>query len=198
MTPNFCRVCWRPLGHLDAFDKDVQRRVAAVARFRRHRGDGPAEIVADDEHVAGEIGDRVGARVGDLALGAATEILISASVRRSRSFRSPTPKEGCEARARLTYRTAKIKGAAHHRANANYAELGAENADLALKRRLGNRIRLMRKAVSIKKGRSKAERPKSREETPKLGSDCEEACHRNRISDDGLLRACSAISTSIS
>jgi hypothetical protein len=29
--------------------------------------------------------------------------------------REETPKEGCEARARLTYRTAKTKGAPHHK-----------------------------------------------------------------------------------
>ncbi len=34
--------------------------------------------------------------------------------------------------------------------------------------------------LPIKKGRPKAERPKSREETPKLGSDCDEACQRDR------------------
>ncbi len=34
---------------------------------------------------------------------------------------------------------------------------------------------------STKKGRPIAERPKSREETPKLGYECDEACQRTRI-----------------
>jgi hypothetical protein len=37
------------------------------------------------------------------------------SVHERPKSREETPKEGCEARAELTYRTAKIKGAAHHR-----------------------------------------------------------------------------------
>jgi hypothetical protein len=37
------------------------------------------------------------------------------------------------------------------------------------------------RSCQIKKGRPNAERPKSREETPKLGNNCGEACQRNRI-----------------
>ena len=43
-------------------------------------------------------------------------------------------------------------------------------------------FQLMREVrVPNKEGRPKAERPKSREETPKLGSDCGEACQRNHL-----------------
>ena len=63
------------LGHLDAVDQRVQRRVAAAAALLGHRLDGAAQIVADRQHVAGEGGDRVLARVGDLALGAPAQVL---------------------------------------------------------------------------------------------------------------------------
>ena len=51
-------------------------------------------------------------------------------------------------------------------------------------------------AAGIKKAVRNAERPKSREETPKLGNDCGEACQRNRKSKDELLRLASQSSPS--
>jgi hypothetical protein len=44
--------------------------------------------------------------------------------------REETPKEGCEARAKLTYRTAKIKGAAHHEQMRFTQGRATENAHL--------------------------------------------------------------------
>ena len=43
------------------------------------------------------------------------------------------------------------------------------------------RMRQDRARLSQSTRPSEIERPKSREETPKLGSECEEACQRNRL-----------------
>ena len=53
----------------------LKRGLRALAGFGRHVVDRALEIVGDGQHVAGEIGDAVGARVRDLAFGAAAHVL---------------------------------------------------------------------------------------------------------------------------
>ena len=74
-TPNLVSVCSRPRSVTSTPSIRSQAPGRAGARFRRHRVDGAAEIVGDGEHVAGEGGDRILARIGDLALGALAEVL---------------------------------------------------------------------------------------------------------------------------
>ncbi len=63
-----------PLRDLHAVEEALQRRILA-RRLRGHVLDGAAEIVADGQHVAGEIGNGVAGDVVLLTLGAATKIL---------------------------------------------------------------------------------------------------------------------------
>ena len=107
------------LGHLDALDERGERRVAAAALLLRHRVDGAAEVVADRQHVAGEIRHRVLARVGDLALGPPAEVLhlgeraqelvlevgdLGAAAPRLRRRRRRPPRGACGGRRRLPSR----------------------------------------------------------------------------------------------
>ena len=63
------------LGHLDAFDQRLQSSASArVARLGRQHHQGAAQRIGRRQHVAGKAGDGVGARVGDLALGALAQI----------------------------------------------------------------------------------------------------------------------------
>jgi hypothetical protein len=94
--------------------------------------------------------------------------------------REETPKEGCEARAELTYRTAKTRGAAHHQ-QMRFAHIWfAQNAQLALFRLEWATATPALGRATHKERPSVTERPKSREETPKLGYESEEACQRDR------------------
>jgi len=52
----------------------LQRRILGRC-LGRHVLDGAPEVVADGEHVAGEVGDRIAGRVGPFPLGAAAQIL---------------------------------------------------------------------------------------------------------------------------
>ena len=76
-----------------------------------------------------------------------------------------------------------------------------KNAGLKFRHFKGGRERNRREQFlsQIKKGRSKAERPKSREETPKLGNESGEACQRTRtitMSRFGVHRNLNAYCTS--
>ena len=62
------------LGNLDTVKKALECRILNRC-LRRHMLDGAAKIVADGEHIAGKIGDRVACGVSLLTLGAAAQIL---------------------------------------------------------------------------------------------------------------------------
>ena len=67
------RVQERPLGHLDAEDQVLHElALPGLGGDRRQR---PGEVVPDLEQVAGEAGDRELARLLDLPLGPAAQVL---------------------------------------------------------------------------------------------------------------------------
>ena len=61
-------------GHFDAFDQRLQNLVG-FALLRRHGFERALHIVADHEHVAGELGHRISPRVLHVTLGALPEIV---------------------------------------------------------------------------------------------------------------------------
>ena len=62
---------------------------SALARSASgHAVEGAADVVGGVQHVAGEVGDRVGAGIGDLALGAAAQVLHLGQRAQERSFSS--------------------------------------------------------------------------------------------------------------
>ena len=62
-------------GQLDALDQRLERRVGRGALFGGKAFHRAGEVVGDGEHIAGEGADAVGARVGDFAFGASTQVL---------------------------------------------------------------------------------------------------------------------------
>ena len=60
---------------LDALDQRLDRLIAGIALLRRNGVERTLQVVADDQHVAGELAHRIFARVGDVALGAAAEVV---------------------------------------------------------------------------------------------------------------------------
>src|SRR3569833_3726061 len=61
-------------GQFDAFEQSLDRRIGGGARVLRQGPQCAVHVVGYVEDIAGELGNAVGARVGDLALGALAQI----------------------------------------------------------------------------------------------------------------------------
>ena len=68
------RVEQRPLGQLDAFDQGFQDRIGQFPGLGRDRIERTLQIVGDVEHVAGESGDAVDSRIGNLFRGPLAQV----------------------------------------------------------------------------------------------------------------------------